>query len=73
LTFHIDYTSIIWLFHCSGCKGISYIPDITCKTKTSEKLNLLEAEVNTLHYRFNALKQNKQLQLENAKKEKKDN
>ncbi|XP_060563316.1 uncharacterized protein LOC132722772 isoform X2 [Ruditapes philippinarum] len=54
----------------SGCKGISYIPDIACKTKTSEKLKLLEAELNTLQSRFHALKQNKKEELENAKKEK---
>ncbi|XP_060563318.1 uncharacterized protein LOC132722774 isoform X2 [Ruditapes philippinarum] len=54
----------------SDCKGISYIPDIACKTKTSEKLNLLETELNTLQSRFNALKRNKQVELESVKKEK---
>ncbi|XP_060606392.1 uncharacterized protein LOC132758711 [Ruditapes philippinarum] len=54
----------------SGCKGISYIPDIACKTETSEKLKLLETEVNILQSRFHALKQNKQKELENVKTEK---
>ncbi|XP_060560404.1 uncharacterized protein LOC132720301 [Ruditapes philippinarum] len=54
----------------SGCKGISYIPDIACKAKTSEKLNLLEADLNTLQSRFHALKQIKQEEVENANKEK---
>ncbi|XP_060563317.1 uncharacterized protein LOC132722774 isoform X1 [Ruditapes philippinarum] len=54
----------------SGCKGMNYVPDLACKTKTSEKLNLLEAELNTLQSRFKSLKQNKQEELENAKKEK---
>ncbi|XP_060606369.1 uncharacterized protein LOC132758696 isoform X1 [Ruditapes philippinarum] len=54
----------------SGCKGISYIPDIACKTETSEKLKLLEADISALQSRFHALKQNKQKEVENAKKEK---
>ncbi|XP_060606371.1 E3 ubiquitin-protein ligase Midline-1-like [Ruditapes philippinarum] len=54
----------------SGCKGISYIPDIACKTETSEKLKHLEADISTLQSRFKALKQNRQKELENVKTEK---
>ncbi|XP_060584275.1 uncharacterized protein LOC132740401 [Ruditapes philippinarum] len=51
----------------SGCKGISYIPDIAFNTETSKKLKRLKADINTLQSRFHALKQNKQKELENAK------
>ncbi|XP_060607066.1 E3 ubiquitin-protein ligase TRIM33-like [Ruditapes philippinarum] len=54
----------------SGCKGIIFIPDIACKTDTSQKLKLLETEINTLQARFHAFKRNKQDELENVKEEK---
>ncbi|XP_060596904.1 uncharacterized protein LOC132750858 [Ruditapes philippinarum] len=54
----------------SGCTGISFIPDIACKTETSKKLKRLEANISTLQSRFHVLKQNRQKELENAKTEK---
>ncbi|XP_060584074.1 uncharacterized protein LOC132740231 [Ruditapes philippinarum] len=54
----------------SGCKDITFIPDLAYKMDTSHVLNLLKIEINTLESRFMALKQNKVTALDNMREDK---